>query len=299
LEAIVTRAFAVVPRLTLPGGMPSIGDVSPDCPPDFLACLSLRADAGQGWGGLLTADDRDAMVHLRDGTPPVGLDALGADGWHRFDAGPWSFLCHVAPEGWPPMPGHGHQDMGGFELHFEDEAVFRDLGRRSYGPSGDADTAATAHNGLTVDGEDPYPRNRPHYDAAFRRAVGGPPPEVSKRAGEIVMSHQGFRRLHGVGAARRAWRFDGRWVRIEDAVEGGGARTLARRLHTTLPAEQSADGAILRGRRADYKVAADARIEIKPATLWAAYGQGIPATAIEMTTTAKLPWRGTIEIEAA
>lgn len=299
LEAIAARALAVVPRLTLPGGLPLIGDVSPDCPPDFLTCLFPGVEVGQGWGASLTPDERDAVVGLRDGVPPVDLEALGADGWHRFDAGPWSFLCYVAPEGWPPMPGHGHQDMGGFEFHFEDEAVFRDLGRRGYGPSGDADTAATAHNGFTIDGEDPYPRNRPHYDAAFRRAVGGPPPEVSKQAGEIVMIHQGFRRLHGVGAARRAWRFDGRRARIEDAVAGGGTRTFARRLHTTLPAEQTAEGAVLRGRRADYKVAADARIEIKPATLWTAYGQGVPATAIEMTAPATLPWRGTIEIEAA
>ncbi len=298
LEAIVTRALAVVPRLTLPDGLPLIGDVSPDCPPDFLACLSPRADAGQGWGGLLTADDRDAMAHLRDGTPPIDLDALGADGWHRLDADPWSFLCYVAPEGWPPMPGHGHQDMGGFELHFEDEAVFRDLGRRSYGPPGDVDTAAMTHNGFTIDGKDPYPRNRPHYDAAFRRAVGGPPPKVLRRDDGIAIAHTGFQRLRDVGTARRAWRFDGRRVRIEDAVEGGGERTLARRLHTTLPAEQTAEGAVLRGHRADYKVAADAHIEIKPATLWAAYGRGIPATAIEMTATATLPWRGTIEIEA-
>lgn len=299
LEAIAARAFAVVPRLTLPSGLPLIGDVSPDCPPDFLACLFPGAEMGQGWGASLTPGERQAVVDLRDGVLPVDLDALGADGWHRFDAGSWSFLCHVASEGWPPMPGHGHQDMGGFELHFEDEAVFRDLGRRSYGPSGDADTAATAHNGFTIDGEDPYPRNRPHYDAAFRRAVGGPPPKVSRRDDGIAVAHTGFQRLRDVGMVRRAWRFDGRRVRIEDAVEGGGERTLARRLHTTLPAEQTAEGAVLRGRRTDYKVATDARIEIKPATLWAAYGQGISATAIEMTATATLPWRGTIEIEAA
>lgn len=299
LEAIVARAFAAVPGLALPGGLPLVGDVSPDCPPDFLACLVPGADAKRGWAGSLAADEREAMIRLRDSTPPAGLDALGADGWHRLDAGSWSFLCHIAPEGWPPMPGHGHQDIGGFELHFEDEIVFRDLGRRSYGPSGDADTAAATHNGLTVDGEDPYPRNRPHYDASFRRAVGGSPPEVSRRAGEIALIHQGYRRLRGVGAARRAWRFDGRWIGIEDAIEGQGPRVIARRLHTALPVERTADGAILRGRRAKYKITVDARLEVKPTILWESYGSGIPATAIEMTAKTNLPWRGMIGIEAA
>lgn len=299
LEAIATRAFAVVPHLTLPGGLPLIGDVSPDCPPDFLVCLSPRADARRGWSGLLTADDRDAITHLRDGTSPVDRDVLGGDGWHRVDADPWSFLCYVAPDGWPPMPGHGHRDLGGFELHFEDEAVFRDLGRRSYGPSGDADTAAAAHNGVTVDGEAPCPRNRPHYDAAFRRAVGGPPPEVSRQAAEIVLTHQGFRRLHGVDEARRAWRFDGRRAKIEDAIAGGGTHAVARRLHTTLPVERTTNGAVLRGRRARYSVVVDSQVEIKPTTLWAAYGSGVPATTIEISLNADLPWRGTIGIEAA
>ena len=197
------------------------------------------------------------------------------------------------------MPGHGHQDLGGFELHFEDEAVFRDLGRRSYGPPGDADMAAAAHNGLTVDGENPYPRNRPHYGAEFRRSVGGPPPEVRRIDDGIAATHTGFRRLGNLGAARRAWRFDGRRARIEDAIEGRGARAVARRLHTTLPVERTNDGAVLRGKRARYKITADAPIEIGPAVLWATYGVGVPATAIEMTAMATLPWRGTIVIEAA
>ena len=48
LGQIAGRALSVCPLFDLPGGLPLIGDISPDCPPDYLA-------------GRQTANDRDGL----------------------------------------------------------------------------------------------------------------------------------------------------------------------------------------------------------------------------------------------
>ncbi len=207
LEEATRRALAVIPHLALPGGMPLVGDISPDCPPDFLAGLIPGEDAAQGWTGLLDAEDRDRLVALRD----AAEGTLG-DGWLRAAYGPWTGLWHAAPEGWSHMPGHGHQDAGSFELHFEDEPVVVDPGRGAYGETGDAAeyVCAVRHNTLSIDGRDPYPPNKPYYDAGFRRRVGGKPPVLRIDGDGVMLRHWGFKRFWGVGAVERRWSFEGR-----------------------------------------------------------------------------------------
>ena len=299
LEAITRRALAVIPRLVLPGGLPLVGDVSPDCPPGHLSGLLPGGDLNSGWAGLLDEDTRQAFRALRDSCAPVAAEALLADGWLRADFGPWSGLWHAAPGGWSPMPGHGHQDLGGFELHFEDEAVFRDMGRGSYGPAGDTGRAAPAHNTLTVDGADPYPPNRPYYADGFRTEIAGEPPVFAAKANGVSLIHHGYRRLGSVGAVSRLWRFSGNAFEITDRVEGGGRHAVSRFLHTTLPVEKSADGVILRGQGRLYRVASKDPMRLAPSKFWRAYGEGTPATAIEITLRTDLPWESAMTVEVA
>jgi hypothetical protein len=299
LEAITRRALAVIPRLVLPGGLPLIGDVSPDCPPGHLAGLLPGGDLISGWAGLLDEDDRMALAALRDSCAPVSAETLRTDGWLRGDFGPWSGLWHAAPEGWSPMPGHGHQDIGGFELHFADEAVFRDMGRGSYGPAGEAGRAAPAHNTLIVDGVDPYPPNRPYYADGFRAAVTGRPPVLAAEADGVRLVHHGYSRLGGIGAVSRHWRFAGIAFEITDLVEGGGRHSVSRFLHTALPVEKSAGGVILRGKGRTYRVASKDPMSLGPATFWRAYGEGTPATTIEIASHVELPWESTMTVEVS
>jgi hypothetical protein len=197
------------------------------------------------------------------------------------------------------MPGHGHQDLGGFELHFADEAVFRDMGRGSYDPAGDAGRAATAHNTLVVDGADPYPPNRPYYADGFRAAVTGRPPVLAAEADGVRLVHHGYVRLGGIGAVSRHWRLAGNAFEITDGVEGGGRHAVSRFLHTALPARKSADGVILRGKGRTYRVASNDPVSLAPATFWRAYGEGTPATTIEIASHVELPWESTITVEVS
>ncbi len=291
-EAALGRAVAVLPHLVLPGRFALVGDISPDCPPSHLACLLPGGDRRSGWMDILVPDDRARLAALLDQTAAAAESPV-ADGWLRADFGDWSGLWHADPDGWSQMPGHGHQDCGGFELHFEREPVFVDCGRGSYALAGeaDADVSAVAHNGLSLDGADPYPPNRPYYAPAFRASVA-----ASARLERLD---------DGVALAwrdriSRRWRFCGRRLEIADRVEGRGDHTVIRRLHTTCRVEPVAGGVRLTapgGRR--FTVTADGGGPVVHlATCWTAYGEGTPASRIEFTVTAALPWGGTIIVEA-
>lgn len=287
-EHVAGRALRAAKFLDLPGGFPLIGDVSPDSPPDHLA--GLANGSPRGWMATLCPMDRALVEQLRrDGAPP-SLREAADEGWLRVTSGPWAMLAHV--EGWAPLPGHGHRDFGGFELHHDDRPVIRDLGRRSYGRIGDPDTAPEAHATLTVDGEAAYPINRPHYAAYFRRAIAGPPPQIVFGEAGAAVATEGFARLRGLGAWRRAWAFTERETRIIDHIAGTGCRRLVRYLHTTLPVEIRGEEATI----GPFKVLADGPIVARPTRRWRAYGEAEDATTIEIATAATLPWHSTISI---
>ena len=301
LEYEARKVLAVIPPLILPGGLPLVGDVSPDCPPPFLMGLAAGTDARHGWTGLLEETDRDALVALRDACQPVAAADLAADGWLRADFGPWSGLWHAAPDGWSQMPGHGHQDCGAFEVHYADKPLFRDLGRGAYGEDGDAALyrSAAIHNTLTVDGADPYPPNKPYYDPAFRLRMGGVPPRLERDQHGVTLEHHGFARLGEGGRVRRHWSFSPSGLRIADSVEGRGRHTVTRRLHTTHSVETMTGGVLIHTPDHTFRLEAEGAVSVAPATFWPAYGSGEPATAIGIEVNGDLPWNGELAVEVS
>jgi hypothetical protein len=301
LEAAAAKSLAVVPRLCLKGGLPLIGDISPDCPPDHLAALLPGGPSDVGWGSLLDEEDRAAFRSLKAGTAPAEPARLAADGWLRADVGDWSGLWHTAPGGWSAIPGHGHQDVGSFEIHWKNVPLFIDTGRGAYGETGAAAIyrSARVHNGLTLDDADPYPPNKPYYDESFRRREGRAAPVSHVDANGIALVFGGYGRM-GAPAVRRHWTFSPDGFEIADAVEGRGSRVVTRRLHTPWPCEVAAESAVIRSPAGVFRVRADgAEPQIAPTTRWTAYGVGHPAQCIGFSTRARLPWSGRLRIERA
>ena len=299
LEAVAGRTLSVIPALTLAAGMPLIGDISPDCPPDFLD--GMRGDLCRGWTGLLAEREAAILSSLRDAVEPADTDALATAGWRRARFGPWDGLWHTAPAGWSPMPGHGHQDCGAFELHYGPERVFVDPGRGAYGEEGEPARyrSGVVHNTLLVDGHDPYPPNKPYYADVYRRRFG-PPPETLLTDTGIEITHHGYRRFSGVGAVTRRWAFTDRGFTLHDRVKGSGKRrAISRVLVTPLAVNADAGRVTVQGETAAWQIRFDGECALRPLTQWLAYGRGIPATAIEITAQAGLPWEGTITVEAA
>ena len=297
LRDITGKALAVVPHLVLPAGMPLVGDISPDCPPRFLSGLIGGQD---GWVGSLDEDSRQALLGLRQSSLGAFTEELHASGWLKAGFGPWSGLWHAAPEGWAHMPGHGHDDCGGFELHYRDEPVFVDPGRGAYGDSGDAAhyRSAHAHNTVVVDGQDPYPPNKPYYDSGFRKLIGGEPPQLHRDSDGVTLSHNGFARLGGVGQLRRNWRFSDTTLTVSDRLDGVTARKISRLFHTPLAAKKDGNSVILGNGNVRFRLLArEAPLTLRPATQWLAYGKGRPITVIEIADECGLPWSSAITLE--
>lgn len=272
LATIAQRAAAVLPHFHLPGGMPLMGDISPDVRP---AALLEPATSTK-----------------------VDVETLRGDGWLRFDRGEWAGLWHAAPEGWSHMPGHGHQDCGSFELHWRGQPVFVDLGRGAYGEDGEAELyrSAKVHNGVVIDGADPYPANRPYFDTAFRRSIGGAPPRLEAANDSVTLAFAGYGRL-GIPQARRRWTLGENLV-IEDWFDGYGSHRIERRLHTTFPVTSAGMGRVVVETPAGrLQITADGPITLEHRIRWLAYGEGIPATAIVIAGRSSLPWHGSISVE--
>jgi len=278
LSEIVRRIYSPLPYLNLPGGMPLIGDISPDISPSALI-------------GEFEADI-DAE--------PIDSEQLIADGWLRADFGSWAGLWHAAPGGWSQMPGHGHQDCGAFELHYNDTPVFVDPGRGSYGEEGEAAyyRSAAPHNSTTVDGLDPFPPNKPYFDDAFRQKISGPAPLLAPMSGSVKLTHHGYTRLKSVGQLQRIWSFEGPKMTIMDSVGGSGTRTLARSFCTDLSAELMGGEIILRDGDLSFRLGfGGGNCTIENTVHWTAYGEGHPATLIRIEERKSLPWQGTITLE--
>lgn len=272
LSEIASRAMKALSQLYLPGGLPLIGDISPDIAPNDLQAMMKIAPAS---------------------------DALNADGWLRMDRHDWHGLWHCAPDGWSQMPGHGHQDVGGFELHWENERVIVDPGRGSYGEDGDSALyrSGDVHNGLTVNGQDPYPPNKPYYTPAFRQSVCGPPPSLIPTDTGARLQFDGFQRLGEVSTVSRQWSFDEHKATLHDAVDGKGDVHIRRQLVTPLPATVTDNGVVIAGSNKSFHIHGATHPKLKPITIWHAYGQGRPGTAIVFNDDTVLPWQDNLMIE--
>lgn len=284
---IAARTLRAARIFSLPGKMPLIGDISPDCPPFFLK--GLLPNGTGGWIDRLRTEDRAAIVDLRD--IQVTSDSVATEGWLRFETGNWSGLWYVDPDGWPHIPGHGHQDTGSFELHVNDEPLFVDPGRGAYGETGDAVfyRSALAHNMICINGADPYPPNKPYYSTAFRRTVGGAVPTLTKTQTGVRLYYEGFRHLSGVSAVVREWQFCDKQLTIRDRVNGNHrCRRISRFFHTPHPAIIHGKTAIIQGKYC-YRLRGSCKPIIRPTTLWKAYGKGIPGSCIAFDVVQSLP----------
>lgn len=291
---IANRTLGALTALCLPGGLPLVGDISPDSPPEYLCGLLPQGNIALGWTGRLSVSDQSAVRTLRDYSQRSGLCL--SDGWHRYDREAWSALWFVALAGFPPIPGHAHQDMGGFELHWRGHPLFIDRGRGAYGGplAQDQAEAGWGHNTLLIDGWDPYPTNRPYYDDAFRSRVAQTPVMLRDGA-SLSLRHGGYQRI-GVGPVTRTWSFNDR-CDIHDSVLGTNIRSITRFLHTPWPVSLVGNIALIEHPAGHIRVEGGCPPVCQPTRAWTAYSRGRPATTISFHVRTQLPWSGRIRIE--
>jgi hypothetical protein len=266
LAALARSAIGAYDALTLPGGLPDIGEA-----PKGLDFTDPFAHLG--------GEERRALDELRRQSRLVDLETLRRDGWLRLDAGPWSGLWHCPPGGWPAEGGLAHHDLGAPELHWRGIPLFVD--------PGSGKPAGRRHGGLSLDGDDPYPETRPLYTDAFRRSVAGPAPELRTSADGVRLSMDGFGRFGGHRQIERHWRFDGAGLKIDDVVLGTGRPRIERRLITPWAVEQAEDGLILSRDGHKLLLTGDSPVSLQRAG---------DQTTILFTARANLPWSGSLSL---
>ena len=298
LEALLRRLLSPLTALSINGILPWVGDLSVEFPPAFLAGLLADAPLDQGWTALLPEAEQTAFAALRDDSRLYDLEALRADGWLRQTVGPWSGLWHAFPNGWSPVRGYGHADIGSAVLHYEGVPIFVDPGNGASGSEGRAYRSAAAHGGLTIDGTDPYPRNRAIYSDGFRRDIAGKAPLLQAEYDGASCIFEGYGRVLGHVEVQRRWRFEDRIMVLEDVVNGTGRGMLARKLITPHPLALQEDGSvILSAPGHSFRIRSEFAPILQPGKIWTAWGESQPAQAIVFAARVNLPWQGRITVE--
>ena len=299
LKKIALKLLKAAAMIPISGYFPLIGDISPDCPPEFLMCLLPEFDKKTGWAGLLNEQELKVLNTLLTSAQSQGPVDTDPSGWRHRNFGPWSGLWHSSPEGWSQMPGHGHQDCGGFVLCFENDPIFIDPGRGGYGETGEAAfyRSGHVHNTLLVNDHDPYPANRPYFNNNFRSRICGPSPQWQDTTNSSVLTFDGFSRLNGVTSVTRTWSFNDNQMNLTDEVGGHGTHSVKRIMITPLTVSANDAGITLTSTKHAFKLTHDGDVSITPITQWTAYGQGQSATAIEISTRSPFPFSGKIKLE--
>jgi hypothetical protein len=228
--------------------------------------------------------------------PDQGCDVVEEmqhDGWLRKDYADWSGLWFVSADGWSPMPSHGHEDCGSFELHFRGLPIIIDPGRGRYGNDSLSrkDVTCGAHNCLLIDGQGAFPVNRPYYSSEFRRIAGGKAPMLYDLSDGVEIDIGGYADQKAIEKVERRWLFSTQSMELRDRIVGRGRIALHRVINTPLPATLVGEDAVELD-AADFKVILTARhttIEIKDSERWTAYGRGQAATRINFIQQAELP----------
>lgn len=119
---------------------PLIGDVSPDCPPNWF--LPVPNHSEHGWHQFWN-------YHFSNHQQ---FQSNEVDGWLRLNRGDYTLTTYLHPDADTFPLGHGHTDFGSFTLQCDNEFIFIDVGRFSYsqpeaiGP----DCIVNKHNSIYV-----------------------------------------------------------------------------------------------------------------------------------------------------
>ena len=153
------------------------------------------------------------------------LEVLPDSGYVRLQSGDAVVIADVGEIGPSYLPGHAHADTLSFEFSLRGKRVLVNGGTSTYevGAERLRQRGTPAHNAVAVNGEDSS-----EVWSSFRVARRAHPHRVG--FGEnaqglwLDASHDGYRRLPGIGDVRRVWRLGIGRLEVEDSVEGNDGR---------------------------------------------------------------------------
>lgn len=207
--------------------IPLIGDVSPDCTPEWLIkYLTPYLDQytppppiplPRGEGGRRPGEGK--------------MRAYPESGWFRLDYGSITIFWHIPQNNMIHRATHGHADLCSFVLFYDGKPMLIDPGRPTY--QGDEGCLARNHNALTVDGFDPFLYDRAQkFPAFYQRRYAQVDWEEDGKEFVFSISHNGFYRIKGdrIDHVRR-FRVGNDYLMVEDELPGKHTHTVKALFH--------------------------------------------------------------------
>ena len=145
--------------------VPNIGDMSPDCLPEWLISIKDLNLSSIELGEMEELNDYLSLFGFKNLENLKLESGLVADEFCTLRMGSYSAVIHKNPKGYSPIPGHSHCDTGTYCLSKEDEVLVWDRGRLSYGS--EVDNGANVHFSIVVDGISPDFREKRVYDESL------------------------------------------------------------------------------------------------------------------------------------
>ena len=290
LQKIATKAMSIIPAINLPAGFPLIGDISPDVPPSYLRKLTGVAGDGPIWPDNLTLQLQREVSNFCSAANKEGKTKATLDGWHKFGRGDWKGIAFVPPDGWTPIPGHGHNDLGAFELHHRKTPVIVDPGRGSY--EDNQYETVHLHSTISIDNVGPTPTNRPYYSNQFRKIIIKKAPVTKYIANGFQLQHWGFSRLPGIGSVIRKWQFKKNSVKITDFVNGNGRHVIKQNFFVIEKPTISEKTVIFHIGTNTFRLRNEFFAQTASRIRWLEYGRGEPGWLLTFETKTTLPFKG-------
>ena len=216
---------------------PLIGDISPDCEPDWLYSLMCSNLAGlQGhhansqnyaWSNLF----KDYKINHSIGFSPQVLEvnelkSFSESEWRRIDFESWTAIFHVESPNGMALASHGHNDFGSIVLFLDGEEVLIDTGRCNYTHSeiGNYGIHANAHNSILLNGFAPVlKRGDRLLPEEYRKTKTSVVFEKLKDRFKVSFTHDGFNRISNKNIIHtREYIFTNNTCEISDEISGQG-----------------------------------------------------------------------------
>ena len=300
--------------------IPLIGDISPDCPPQWLlgvpwvgAMLTAAKPpgvipAGYGWHTFfIKAEPTPESFHKEE---PDGISS-GKE-WAKIQYKHWTVFAHVNPLGFPIIAGHAHQDSGAIVAYYFDRPLLIDCGRKHYRDDavGRRGCDWLAHTIAVLEYCNPAPYYRRIYPDSFLNERTGQRPELTVSGSSLQIRHGGFARIKGGGLYSRKVICVERVMTIQDLFEGQGIHEVVLLYHIPWRVEKEGNAVLIKtdGKHECFKMTGPS--DITNITIyfgidedcnygWASrtYGDSSSLSTIVVKGKVRLPWTGITTIE--
>ncbi|MFM2289697.1 MAG: hypothetical protein RL684_2840, partial [Pseudomonadota bacterium] len=212
-----------------------------------------------------------------DPAPLDAIEALPDSGYVRVQAGEVVLIADVGAIGPDYLPGHAHADTLSFELSLDGRRVLVNSGTSLYEAGAERlrQRGTAAHNTVIVDGTDSS-----EVWSSFRVARRARPLAVRcGREGDALWleaAHDGYRRLRPAALHRRRWTLTSAALEVDDQVDSGAGRAVARfHFHPDVARGLGDDG----GQALTWAVSAGVA-HLAPATWHPHFGASVPTRVL-------------------